>query len=62
MDPITQLSCFGVILGIFHVSEFLLTVKYNPDKVDASCEYHERFEYFSYFGPDQYINLANVQT
>jgi protein-S-isoprenylcysteine O-methyltransferase len=36
MDPITQLSCFGVILGIFHVSEFLLTVKYNPDKVDAS--------------------------
>ena len=45
MDPIAQFICFCITAGIFHVSEFLLTVKYNPDKVDASCEYHERFEH-----------------
>ena len=45
MDPIAQFICFCSTAGIFHVSEFLLTVKYNPDKVDASCEYHDRFEF-----------------
>lgn len=36
MEPITQFIGYCMIVGIFHISEFLLTFKYNPDRVDAS--------------------------
>lgn len=61
MDPVTQLIIYCLIVGIFHVSEFVLAVKYNPDKVDASCEYHGSFgDLFCIFFDPVDILLFNV--